>query len=255
MSGPFSYAAKSPSVARCLWYLLNQKDETLEALPEEKEKFKAVLFVSSSSGGETADASESTYEQPTGKKRGSDDSGEEAPPKRSQRFKSNGITKDDLHAIDENMQTDLKANCKDTRYAMGKWRQENCTVVGITNADDLCAVVSALLALENLQGLKVPRMLAYGTYDGKPVLVLEPLTKVLDCKSLTHEEKRQMMEGVKAIHRAGYSFSEPIGAECVWKSCSKGQQMLMLPIAGLNENISKADIMRDSESLRSLSYD
>ena len=192
----------------------------MEALPAEKEKYQVVYFNSSSIGEETGGTSDSSYRPAKRSKRGPEESTE---PRRSNRLKSTGVSRESVQPIDENLMVDSRKTSRGTAFAMGKWRNESCTVIYAKNNDSLCDIVSALLALEDLQGFEVPKMLAYGLHGGKPVLVVEPLDKVSDCRSLSHNEKHQLMRSVQAIHRAGYAFSEPIGSECIWKSRRENQ--------------------------------
>ena len=134
ISTRFVHDARDPSVARCLWYLLNRSDHFV--LPCGMPSFNLSTEPATTSGKRSDPTA-----VPSGRARERDVDETLRPRTRSK------VSEDTV----ENLQENLAVECRESKemFARGRWMGQPCTVVFVPSLDDLDSVVSAMDTLDN----------------------------------------------------------------------------------------------------------
>ena len=238
ISSRFYPESQNPSVARCLWYLLNREDHRF------RDNIMPDLYVapkedSGSSGPERSDPEDKSYRRPSQRRR-EDEAEDDSRPRKSPR-----LTKETVESLQEN----LAVECRESKemFARGRWMGQPCTVVFVPSLDDLDSVVSAMDTLEKLQGQRIPKLLSYGIVNSRYVLVLQPDIEPVGKdprESMSDPEKVEASEAMRQIHRYRLFFGSEarLNAKCLFRCTT---------VDGcLSELTSEEELQSQSESVK-----
>jgi len=199
----FSYNSANPSVAHCLWYLLNQPLYTFDELT------RFVPYYSLEDSGEDKDgpsSDESSGSEFRGKRGRPDDDRDARGTGRRLRSESRKgtlekIPQDQLEISEPPTDELMKPEKK------GLWtpkHDENTKLqvhVQSLPEGQLWRIAGLWESLEELQGTVVPRIVSYGMFGDQPVIVWQEMDASISLPDLSLNERAEVLGLVRKIYR------------------------------------------------------